>query len=469
MARDLRVSGSAFKTLENVEAFMTKNKLWPRPINPFVLKKHACRDKDADDAYGHIIVGCSGGCDSVALTLILYMLTRPRQIRLHIAHVDHRLRPESPLDTDLVRRLAAELGVPFYLLRADVEGFSKFRKLGIEAAAREIRYFWFDDIRHNLIQGRMPIRNRVLNAEELLELAVLRHRRRKALYRQLNYPEFYELVEEAGEKPFIPHLGVFKEDPLPRRGYEALIAVGHHMEDQAETVLMNMGRGSGLDGVIAMEPRRNFLIRPLLNTSKAELSALIEQLQFGWREDGTNEQPHWRRNRVRNEVLPLLADIFGGDITRRIARLAQNTRPVGEYLEAEVDKYYPKVFRLYPKKGKDRMKFNMNIVLPIGNWTFDADDYYYLYGIVSEWRKLPYIIKIELLRRQYEVMLGSNQNLSSMQIDQMFNILYSSNVLSTLDLADDNKFIRCGNLFVIYPNDQEHLGPYGEEAGEIVL
>jgi tRNA(Ile)-lysidine synthase len=84
------------------------------------------------------------------------------------------------------------------------------------------------------------------------------------------------------------------------------IAVAHHADDQAETVLLHLLRGSGLSGLSAMAAKSNKLIRPLLNVSRAEIAAYVEANHLEYREDASNSKVKYLRNRIRLELLPLL-------------------------------------------------------------------------------------------------------------------------------------------------------------------
>jgi len=107
----------------------------------------------------------------------------------------------------------------------------------------------------------------------------------------------------------------------------AAIATGHHRDDQAETVLLRLFRGTGLDGLRGIAPRRGRLIRPLLAASREEILDLLTELGLPWRMDGTNTDGSNRRGRVRCELLPLVRDIFGEGADAAPARLADLVAP----------------------------------------------------------------------------------------------------------------------------------------------
>jgi tRNA(Ile)-lysidine synthase len=111
------------------------------------------------------------------------------------------------------------------------------------------------------------------------------------------------------------------------------IALGHTLEDQAETVLMHFIRGSGVDGLVGMRPRMDDLIRPLLTMRHAETRAFCQEQGFTPREDATNDDPRYTRNRMRRELLPLLAT-YQPQILTTLARNAEAIAPDLDLLQS---------------------------------------------------------------------------------------------------------------------------------------
>ena len=184
----------------------------------------------------HVIVAFSGGADSTALAVILRCLG----VSLVLAHLDHRLRPESGEEAESARRFAERLGVPCMVRRVDVEALARSEGIGLEDAGRRARYAFFDSA----------------------------------------------LLSERAE----------------------WVVTGHHLDDLSEDVLMRLVRGSGwpgLGGMKAVDPARR-LLRPLLGTPRAELEAFLRSLGVDWIEDASNRSDAFRRNRMRNHVIPLL-------------------------------------------------------------------------------------------------------------------------------------------------------------------
>lgn len=99
------------------------------------------------------------------------------------------------------------------------------------------------------------------------------------------------------------------EELLKERSLQGIL-VAHHFEDQLETVLLNLLRGSGIEGVYGMSDRRGMIIRPLLPFRRTEISQFMLENQYDWREDSSNIQDKYKRNFIRNQILPLIEQKF---------------------------------------------------------------------------------------------------------------------------------------------------------------
>jgi tRNA(Ile)-lysidine synthase len=118
-----------------------------------------------------------------------------------------------------------------------------------------------------------------------------------------------------------------------------MILLGHTADDQAETVLLGLGRGSGIDSIAGMADRSGYLLRPLLGLRRAETRAACDALGMPVWDDPHNDDPRFRRVRLRHEVLPLLDDVLGGGVVPALARTAaqlQEARAVLEELAEEL-------------------------------------------------------------------------------------------------------------------------------------
>lgn len=204
---------------------------------------------------GVILLACSGGPDSLALTDIFLSLRNKYDLQLAAAHFDHLLRGEaSRQDALFVAQFCRQRDLPCYVGQNDVAAYMKQRRLSAEEAARLLRY------------------------------AFLR-----------------QTLEQLGG---------------------GVIATGHHMDDQAETVLLHLFRGAGSAGLSGIRPRNRDIIRPLLSVTRQEIEAYCQEKRLKPRCDPTNFQPVYTRNRIRLELLPHLAEAYNPSITEALCRSA---------------------------------------------------------------------------------------------------------------------------------------------------
>ena len=201
-----------------------------------------------------IVIGVSGGPDSICLLAILYKLINKYDLRVVVAHVNYGLRrKDSDLDEKLVKDLAEKHSLPI-----------------------EVKYV----TRYAL---------RVSRSEEHL--------------RQIRY-DFFEKVRTKHRAGFI--------------------AVGHNLNDQAETVLARILRGTGLRGLGAIKFRNNNIIRPLLNVPRKEILAYLRKNNLRFRIDKTNLGADFTRNKIRNKLLPYLVNNFNPNIEEVLYNLSRS-------------------------------------------------------------------------------------------------------------------------------------------------
>jgi tRNA(Ile)-lysidine synthase len=240
-----------------------------------VLRRVRAALQDADAGGRGVVVAVSGGLDSTVLAHVLVVLREELGLELAIAHINHGLRgQDSDDDQWVVEALAAKLALPFAVERVKPE---------------------------TLRQG-VPSRSRPTIQEAARRL------RRDAL-----------------------------EQIRRRLGFDHL-ATAHHANDQVETVLLRLLRGCGPDalGGIGERSPDGVVIRPLLGISRDELEAFATSAGFGWREDASNEDLHYTRNRLRRTTLPGLVRDFNPALLRAVGNLAEAARRDAEWLDGLV-------------------------------------------------------------------------------------------------------------------------------------
>lgn len=188
----------------------------------------------------------------------------------------------------------------------------------------------------------------VRGADSLADMAFVR-----ALCEKLNVP-CYAAREDAPLFAEKAHIGL--EDACRRLRYDFLqrtareihadcIATAHHAQDQAETVLMHLLRGSDIAGLCGMRMRNGRIIRPLLEASPQELRAYLRSCGQEWREDATNTDVRYTRNRLRHEILPQLEGI-NPEIVSALCRVSHAAQRDEAYFTRETEKRMPGARRL---------------------------------------------------------------------------------------------------------------------------
>lgn len=227
----------------------------------------------------HIVVGLSGGPDSVCLFHFLDSIARERSLVLHAVHVNHQLRPgDAEADQAYVEALCAEYGWSLDVLSFDCAAEAERQRISPEEAGRRRRY---------------------------------------------------QAFTEAAER--------LRKDGVPAERIR--IAVAHHADDQAETILFRILRGTGTDGLAGMSCKRRdaggyLIIRPLLDCTKAEIQEYCRLNGLEPRIDRTNDEPLYARNRIRLELIPYLEQYNPG-VRQALIRLGGIARTDSDYFDKE--------------------------------------------------------------------------------------------------------------------------------------
>ena len=186
-----------------------------------------------------VLVGVSGGTDSIVLLHVLHWFSRIQNYNLIVVHINHMARgKDSDADSDFVESVANKLKLPFYLKKIDVEIERLQLKTSFQDAARIIRYQFFEET----------------------------------------------LQSVGGNK----------------------VALGHSADDQVETILMNILRGTGLKGLTGIPQVRGSIFRPFLGIHRKDLEIYLKEKDFSFRDDSSNSDKKYLRNRIRHELIPHL-------------------------------------------------------------------------------------------------------------------------------------------------------------------
>ena len=252
-----------------------------------------------------VYAGVSGGADSMCLLQVLCAYRQQVDFELRVIHVEHGIRGEDSLaDAAYVSRFCEERRIFCEVIPVDVSSYSVAHKSSIEEAARVLRYEAFEAAAQKAEDMR-------IKGEALL----------------------------AGKD-------AVKNDGTCR----VKIAVAHHMEDQAETVLWQMIRGSDVRGMGGMRPARGRIIRPLLTVGRSQIETFLREEGICWREDATNSDRTYTRNRLRMDVLPVLMQLNGQAIAH-LCESAGRLQETEDYLMAQTGVLYERHAEKAPQGG----------------------------------------------------------------------------------------------------------------------
>lgn len=236
----------------------------------------------------HIVLGLSGGPDSVCLFSVLMELAEDMNLTIHPVHINHKFRPgAAEADQDYVEELCRTRGLECRSFVYDCPAIAKEQKLTSEEAGRNARYEAFSKVAREIVQSGVP-------AEKIA------------------------------------------------------IAVAQNANDQCETILFRITRGTGTDGLSGIAYKRQGedgipVIRPLLDITRTEIEKYCADNRLNPRIDHTNSQTVYTRNRIRLELIPYLAENFNENIVETVNRLGRIAAEDREYLYKEARTVFDKI------------------------------------------------------------------------------------------------------------------------------
>lgn len=214
----------------------------------------------------HVVIGISGGADSVCLLFLLDEISRILDFSIGAVHVNHNLRgTEAKRDEAFARELCVRLSVPFEVYDYDVSGLARERKVSIEEAGRLARYEAFE------------------------------------MYCKKN----------GGTK----------------------IALAHHQNDLAETMIYHLARGTDLTGLSAIRPARGKYIRPLLCMNRREIEHYLNERNIEYVTDSTNEEDAYTRNKIRHHVMDYLEKEINVQAAAHMAETSESLGEIQDFLK----------------------------------------------------------------------------------------------------------------------------------------
>jgi len=289
-----------------------------------------------------ILVGVSGGADSICLLYALHEFSKIKNYSLAVAHINHMARGEdSKSDAEFVAQISKKLKLPFFLKEIDVYKESVELKRSFQDAARVIRLQFFENI----------------------------------------------LREIGGAK----------------------IALGHSADDQVETILLNIIRGTGLKGLIGMPQTRDNIIRPFLQIYRKEIESYLEERKISFRNDFSNSDTKYLRNKVRKELIPCL-EVYNPSIKKNLNEMSQILED-DNYLLAQMT----------------REIFNQNLC-------FKENKEGQIVWEIKNFISYPVGLQRRLIRETFFKISGEIQGITAFHVEQTLNLFYSPKTGKTLNL-----------------------------------
>ena len=285
--------------------------------------------KDGDE----VVIGVSGGPDSITLLNILNNLKEKLNIKIYVAHINHMIRKEANEETEYVREFCDKLGIDFFAKKIKVEEEAKKLKIGTEEAGRNIRYSFFEEVA-NMVGANK-------------------------------------------------------------------IATAHNSNDNAETVLMNIIRGTSVSGLKGIEKVRDGkFIRPIIECNRNEIEEYCKEQNLDPRYDKSNKENIYTRNKIRNLLIPYLQKEFNPNIIEGINRLSYIAEEEERFLNKIVENEYENILISVNNNEK-----NDTIILNL-----------------KEFNKLDYVIKSKLILYTISKIYGKATGIEKIHIDDIIKL-----------------------------------------------
>ena len=286
-----------------------------------------------------IVIGVSGGPDSMALLNVLIKLNEKKKIdcKILVAHINHGIRKEADEETKYVEEFCKKNNIKCYIKKEKVEELAKEQKIGTEEAGRKLRYSFFEEVASKV------------NANK--------------------------------------------------------IATAHNANDNAETVLMNLMRGTGTSGLKGIEVKRdNKYIRPLIECTRKEIEEYCSYNKLEPKQDKSNSENIYTRNKIRNILIPLLEKEFNPNIITSLNRMSQIAKEENEYIQKQVEEAYKEIV----------------IKEDLGNKQFEQEEQIEL--DLKKFNSKQKVIKNRLVLYTINNLLGTSQNIEKIHITDIIKL-----------------------------------------------
>ncbi len=252
-----------------------------------IVKERIIKDRLIEKG-DHVVLGLSGGVDSMCLFSILLKLQKTLDFTLVAVHINHMLRgEEADRDQAFVEKVCDNAGVKKFSFQVDCKGMAEKNQMTVEEAGRSLRYSVYNQVAKELFKGGT----------------------------------FYEKIK---------------------------IATAHNLGDQVETIMMKLIRGTGLDGLSGMDYIREledgpYLIRPLLDVEKESIEEYCIRNNVIYRYDKTNGENDYTRNKIRIELIPYIEANFNPSFKKSIIANTRQVKTDRDYIWYRVKEDYNKM------------------------------------------------------------------------------------------------------------------------------
>lgn len=307
-----------------------KNEMLENKVIDTITKFDMIKENDK------IVLGVSGGPDSICLLNILNNIKRILKFDLVVAHINHMIRQEAESETEYVLNVCKSLDVECFVKRINVIEMSNKEKTGTEETGRKVRYEFFEEILNKV------------NANK--------------------------------------------------------IATAHNFNDNAETVLMNILRGTGTSGLKGIEPiRDNKFIRPLIECERSEIEKYCEKNNLEPKIDKSNYENIYTRNKIRNVLIPEIKKDFNPNIIVALNKLSNLAKQENDFIQ----RYSNAVLEneLIIKNIDDRSIYDSSLVIDL-----------------KKFNNLDNVIKNRVILKSIEKVSNKGQGIEKIHVDDIVNM-----------------------------------------------
>lgn len=313
-----------------------------------------------------IVVGVSGGPDSMALINVLNNIKEQLAIKIFVAHINHMLREEAGEDAEFVKAYCDSKEIECYIKSIDVQEKAEKLKVSTELAGRDARYSFFSQI-----------------------------------------------AKKVGANK---------------------IATAHTANDNAETVLMNLMRGTGTSGLKGIEKIRDGkFIRPIIECTRKEIEEYCTKDELNPRYDKTNKENVYTRNKIRNVLIPYIEREFNPNIVESLNRLSTIAKKEDDFLNKIVENGFDKLNITADNLEKNTSENSNVIILNL-----------------KKFNELDYVIKSRMIIYTISKLLGSSQGIEKIHIEDIIKLC--GNNIGNKYLMPNKRikvFIKKGKIFFI--------------------